>query len=334
MKIAIISDLWLPFPGGAERYIYNIACEMIKRGHEIHVLTSYGPALCMVNNQPVSINLTIKDVGVFERHAHGWGVITRYLDDVRPDVILTHHFFAGEFPELFHIGIPVVELIHSRPRTPAASLAIFNSNYTANAPGQLRLPGDMVILPYAGPDIVAQEHGDCIGHIKPIGGKGIRLTYDLARFFPERKFLVLRGEWQGGETIENLPNIEFMEPVKDIRTFYRRCRMILMPSEREEAGTVPQECALNGIPCVSSDAMGLPETNAGGIIININWVQAPGEQYLIHNESCVRTWAHAIQKLDDPDYYSRIVAREQAHVASIPWAKLFDELDSKIRRLM
>ena len=44
VKIVCLSDLWLPFPGGAERYIANISQALIDRGHEVHVLTSYAPA--------------------------------------------------------------------------------------------------------------------------------------------------------------------------------------------------------------------------------------------------------------------------------------------------
>jgi glycosyltransferase involved in cell wall biosynthesis len=337
MRILVISDLFLPFPGGAERYMFNLIQELTKRGHDISVLTSYQPALKLLSNQGGELNYKLdwRDIGVYERHEMGRRVIDTFIQETKPDLIITHHFFSGEFPEIFEYPIPVLELIHSRPRTPKAALAIFNSNYTANAPGQLRLPQDMIILPPVGENVVAKYHEDWIGHIKPIGGKGIMMTYALARWFPKRRFLILRGEWQGAETmISGLDNIEYMQPVNDIRKFYSRCRIMLMPSEREEAGTIPQEAAVNGMVCISSDVMGLPETNRGGIILPINLLPY-NENAPFHpdNESVAR-WAEEINKLDDLDYYNSVVEREQNFVKSIPWPQLFDELDSKIRALV
>ena len=330
MKILVISDLWLPFPGGAERYMRNLVLELVKRGHEIEVLTSYEPA-----QSETEFKLTYTSIPVYEQHHKGWDIIWNKVQSFRPQVIITHHFFAGEFPEIFgSLGIPTVEVVHSRQRS-RANLAVFNSNYTANTPGQLRLPRDMVILPMADPATKAETHGDYIGHIKPIGGKGIMMTYALAKRFPERKFLILRGEWQGAETmISNTPNVEYMEPVKDIRDFYKHCRLLLMPSEREEAGTVPFEATLNQIPCISSDVMGLPETNRGGIILPISSHSWTADMpYHPTNESISR-WAEEIKKLDDPGYYAQIVQGQCNFMASVPWKALFDELSGKIEDLV
>ena len=331
MKILVISDLWLPFPGGAERYIRNMVLELVKRGHEVEVLTSYEPV-----QAESKFKCAFQSIPVYAHHGKGWEIIWAKVQSFRPQVVFTHHFFAGEFPEIFSsLGIPTVEIIHSRPRTPAASLAVFNSNYTASTPGQLRKPRDMVILPMADPETKAETHGDYIGHIKPIGGKGIMMTYALAKRFPKRKFMILRGEWQGAETIiSGCSNIEYMEPVKDIRDFYKHCRLLLMPSEREEAGTVPFEATINGIPCISSNVMGLPETNQGGIIIPV--ITQPWENDMpLHpdNESITR-WQQEIERLDSVDYYNSIVQRQKDFMASVPWSGLYDELSGKLDDLI
>ena len=248
MRILIISDLWKNFPGGAESLMNNLALQLVQRGNEVFVLTSYEKA-----RAETKFHLHYVSIPVYGQHVLGYNIIWDYVQKVRPNIIITHHFFAGEFPEIFtSFGLPTVEVIHSRPRTPAATLAVFNSNYTANTPGQLRKPQDMVILPMADPECEASSHGDAILHVKPIGGKGIMMTYALVKRFPNRKFVVLRGEWQGAETmISGCPNLEYMEPVADIREFYKRGRLVLMPSEREEAGTIPFEATLNGLPCIS-----------------------------------------------------------------------------------
>ena len=328
MRILVISDLWCPFPGGAEVYLRNLTLELVKRGHTVKVLTSYEPA-----QKETEFELQYTSIPVYEQHHKGWDIIWNTIEKFKPQLLITHHFFAGEFPELLNgtLALPTVEVIHSRPRTPNSTIAVFNSHYTANTPGQLRKPQDMVILPMANPVTKADSHGDCIGHIKPIGGKGIMMTYALAKRFPNRKFLILRGEWQAAETmISNTPNVEYMEPVKDIRDFYKRCRLLLMPSEREEAGTVPFEATLNGLPCISSDVMGLPETNRGGIILPIcNRYWADGMPLHPDIES-INRWEEEINKLDDKGYYDSVVARQRDFMASIPYSGLFDELNGKM----
>lgn len=315
MRILILSDLWLPFPGGAERYISNVADALVARGHEVSVLTSYA----LAKPQNPAIPIIIEDIGVYDRHAEGVNTILDFINDPL-DLILTHHFFAGEFAKLLTVfaasELPFVEIIHNRQRHPSASLAIFNSRHIAERSGYRA--GDIIMLPPAGANTVAETSGDYIGHIKPLGGKGIDCTYRLAQAFPERKFLVLRGEWQNSEDIQRFPNVEFMEPVDDIREFYSRCRLLLMPSLSEDAGTVPQECALNGIPCISSNVGGLPETNGGGILLPPNDVTA---------------WAEQILRLDKPDYYLRTAHRQREYVAGLNWEGKFDEIDRKVRAI-
>lgn len=315
MKILCLSDLWLNFPGGAERYVANFAQALLDRGHEVHVLTSYAPA------QPLHCTtMTIKDIGVNERHEDGANLIESYVDALQPDVILTHHYFVGQFAEeLSAWGVPFVELIHNRQRHPHASLAVFNSHFTAMRSG--RRDGDMVILPPAGNNVFAEgtpSLRDYIGHIKPLGGKGIELTYQLAKIMPERKFLVLRGEWQNDERIQRLSNVEFMEPVYDIRKFYSRCRLVLMPSLSEDAGTVPQECSVNGIPCVSSNVGGLPEANFGGITL------PPDDVY---------PWISAVCALDHPVKYAEIVNQQRLYISKLDWPRAFDEFERKVRMI-
>lgn len=329
MKILVLSDLWHPFPGGAESYIRRVTEFLASAGHEIHILTSYAKA-------KASLPMTIRDIGVYGRHAHGVQVIESVLAEQKPDLILTHHFFCGEFAsELSRWGIPFVEISHNRPRHPDARLTIFNSEFTASRCN--RRPDDIVLLPPIDKSCVAfsgiaQFFRPYIGHIKPLGGKGIALTYKLAEYFLRRnrefdhgnpvklqKFLVLRGEWQDGEDIRQLPNVEFMEPVDDIREFYSKCRLVLMPSLSEDAGTVPQECAANRIPCISSNVGGLPETNQGGVIL------APGEENWL-------LWADAIHDLGWREGYDALVRRREWYTNVYNWPKRLKEIEGRIRQ--
>jgi glycosyltransferase involved in cell wall biosynthesis len=303
--------LWVPFPGGAERFVSNIAHEMLKRGHEIHVLTSYQRA-----EDIPEVSVHFRDIGVHDRHEEGKKTIEEVIHEIRPDIIFTHHFFAYEFKEwVTQFLMPVVQVVHNNKKIPGAALGVFNSQYTRDH--AVSNEQDMVILPPAYGDIVAEIHGDAIGFVKPIHHKGVDYVYHIAAHFPDRKFLILRGEWQDIEDIREMPNVSFMEPVKDIREFYSRCRLMLMPSWAEDAGTIPQEAALNGIPCISTDVMGLPETNKGGIVLR-------------RDESL---WWAEIEKLDDPLYYQSVVDRQREYVNSIHWDEKFDHLSNLLPKL-
>lgn len=318
-RIAVISDLWVSFPGGAERLLFNIARELKNRGHEIFVLTSYANAAEFNGIKPTWIPLGVHayDNEPGHGHADGWRDIRMFLIEHRTEVILTHHFFAHEFPELFDLGLPTIQVVHNGIRNSKASLAIFNSGYT-RARGHSHTD-DITMLPPAFDDIVAYSHGSHIGFIKPIAHKGVNFLYQIADRMPEKNFMVLHGEWQDGEDIRRgLPNVFFMPPVHEMPTFYEKCRIMLVPSTQEDAGTVPQEAALNGIPCISSNVMGLAETNRGGIVLPL------------HLES----WVAAIRNLDDQKNYDAIVQQQKAYIQSLKWSDQFDDLSRRICQLV
>lgn len=307
-RILVASDLWLPFPGGAERLMFNLARDLSRRGHEVQVITGYelaqpfdGPTVT------IDMDLPLDDDGARR--------LAAYIEGFAPDVIVTHHIYAHFFHSLFAgCGIPVVQVVLNGRRMPEAALAVYISRWVADQYGDAR-EGDMVITPPALPDIVADKHGDAIGFIKPIEHKGVELVYAIARALSHRPFIVLRGEWQDLEIIKPAKNIDFWEPVDDMRDFYAECRLMLMPSISEDAGTVAQEAAMNGIPCISSDVGGLTETNAGGIRLRTRKA---------------RKWADEIRRLDDPARYAEVVAAQRAALDAKGHGALLDEFAARI----
>lgn len=310
-RILCISDLWVPFPGGAERLQYNIARDLMRRGNEVNVVTGYGPAKQF--DGPVVVPLTTIDAD------HGAEIIRDLIAYDQPDVILTHHYYAHMFGNVMvDSGRPVVQVVLNGKRLPGASLAVYISHWVRDQAGDAQ-PQDIVMTPPAFDDVVAAEHGDAIGFIKPIPHKGVEMVYAIAAAMPERRFVILRGEWQNLEVIRPAPNIEFMEPVDDIREFYAQCRLVLMPSLSEDAGTVGFECALNGIPCLSTDVGGLPETNAGGMLLPVT---AP-----------VSDWVRVIKFLDDPVRYAWVVENQLDHLNAADHAGSLDLLAQRIKGL-
>jgi glycogen synthase len=70
MRILFLSDLWIPFPGGAERYVFNLARELVRRGHDVTVLTSYYRA-----QASDGIKVRWEDVGVREQRESGAQIV-------------------------------------------------------------------------------------------------------------------------------------------------------------------------------------------------------------------------------------------------------------------
>lgn len=311
--ILVLSDLWVPFPGGAERLMFNLARDLHRRGEHVHVLTGYEAAQQF--DGPVFSALPI---GVFDSHAEGWAMVRGFVEATKPDVIVTHHLYAHQFGrQLIELGIPVVHVVLNGERLEGAALAVYISEWVRARANPL--PGDLLITPPAFDDVVAAEHGDSIGFVKPIKHKGVELVYDIAALLPHRQFLVLRGEWQDLEDIRPAANIEFMEPVDDIREFYARCDLVLMPSLSEDAGTVAQEAAMNDIPCISSDVDGLAETNGGGLQLT------PVDPH---------EWAAAIEGLlGNVAAYEAVVASQRRHLASLGHGARLDLFAERITEL-
>lgn len=312
-RVLVLSDLWLPFPGGAERLVFNIARHLYRAGLTVRALTGYEHAR-QFDGPPVHAFA----IGDGEGDP-GWSVVADALGSFDPDVVVTHHHYAFIFEqELAALGLPIVQVVLNGRRLPDAALAVYISEWVASQTGDRR-PGDMTITPPAFADVVAESHGDAIGFVKPYPHKGVDLVYAIAEELADRQFVILRGEWPDLEAVRlDLSNVEHLAPVDDVRDFYARCRLVLMPSRSEDAGTVAQEATVNGLPCISSDVGGLVETNAGGIRLD------PYD---------LGRWIDTIRKLDHPQIYESTVERQQRALAKYDHAARFDELAARIVRL-
>jgi glycosyltransferase involved in cell wall biosynthesis len=309
-RILVLSDLWLPFPGGAERLMFNLARDLMRKGSTVNVVTGYEYPQQFDGPTVVSLPTIGPDP------EHGAAVIRDLIAYDHPDVILTHHHYAHLYGDVMvDSGIPVVQLVLNGKRLAGAALAVYISEWVEAQAGDAE-PQDLVLTPPAMPDVVAATHGDAIGFIKPIPHKGVRLVYQVAALMPRRRFVILRGEWQDLEVIEPAPNVEFLEPVADIRDFYARCRVVLMPSLSEDAGSVAQECTVNGIPCISTNVGGLAETNAGGRLMTP--AATPAQ------------WVDQIEALDDPTEYAALVDAQRRHLAATDHGATLDLLASRI----
>jgi glycosyltransferase involved in cell wall biosynthesis len=147
--------------------------------------------------------------------------------------------------------------------------------------------------------------------VNPIPKKGVEIAIYLARSFPKLHFDfveswpmdVLRRRYYV-DSIKMLPNISRHLPVRDMRVFYARARLVLMPSLWEEGwGRIVAEAQQSGIPSIASLRGGLPEAvGKAGILV---------ESYMN-----IDSWRDAVQLMMESDAdYERLsnAAFAQAH---------------------
>ncbi|MCZ2343217.1 MAG: glycosyltransferase [Bacteroidales bacterium] len=132
-----------------------------------------------------------------------------------------------------------------------------------------------------------------------------------------------------------LATVRYLPNVPDPRTFYRRSRVILMPSVgRETFGRVAAESLLNGIPVLASDRGALPEVvGTGGYCLPLPADLTPASR----NPPTIATlqpWLAAILALwSEPAQYDRACAsalgagQRWSTAAVLPyWEEFFSQL--------
>jgi glycosyltransferase involved in cell wall biosynthesis len=70
--------------------------------------------------------------------------------------------------------------------------------------------------------------------------------------------------------MRKIPNINYLSKQLDMRPIYSRTRVLMVPSQWEEAfGRVIPEAQVNGIPVLASRVGGIPEAvGEGGILVD------------------------------------------------------------------
>jgi glycosyltransferase involved in cell wall biosynthesis len=113
--------------------------------------------------------------------------------------------------------------------------------------------------------------------INPHPLKGVDLAIQLAERCPDIPFcfvqswpLDLKYHASLRQRIAELPNVTLRPNTADMRSVYGDARVILMPSQCEEAwGRVASEAHFSGIPVLASKVGGLPESvGPGGVLVD------------------------------------------------------------------
>ena len=113
--------------------------------------------------------------------------------------------------------------------------------------------------------------GDAVGFyaLGTARHKGDELVHEITRRMPETKFVVVG---RGYHRFDPLPaNVTYMGYQPDMKEFYRKIKLILVPSLVEEGfSRMILEAAANGIPAIANNVGGIPEAlGDSGVLIPI-----------------------------------------------------------------
>lgn len=189
-------------------------------------------------------------------------------------------------------------------------LVLANSGFTAGRARQELGVDARVFPPLVRPDAYrVPAPGDRVLFVNPHPDKGVEIAFALAEARSDIPFLFVES-WPLPDDLRrvhrhraaSLPNVEWSEPVGDMRSVYARARIVLAPSLWEEAwGRIATEAQVSGIPVLASEHGGLPESvGPGGLLVD------PGAP--------IDEWAGALSRLwDDPETYARLSAAAVEH---------------------
>ncbi len=237
----------------------------------------------------------------------------------RPDVAVVQ---SGETMKIASSleaeGVPVVlyfrhvefEDIGGDPSTLSNAHYIANSQFTARKYHEEFGISTTVIPPLVQRDsYITETTRENVTFINPYPAKGRDIAFAIAERCPDIPFAVCESwgihpelrAWLD-ERLARLPNVALRPRTDDMKSIYRKAKILLAPSVWEEAwGRVATEAQFSGIPVVGSRQGGLPEAiGPGGTVLAIN---AP-----------IGDWVAAIRRLwDDPTHYARLSAAALAH---------------------
>jgi glycosyltransferase involved in cell wall biosynthesis len=119
-----------------------------------------------------------------------------------------------------------------------------------------------------------EQLGERVTFINPHPEKGAEMAFSLAERCPAIPFLFV-GSWGGPPEkgykarAKAARNISWVPSTPDMRSIYRKTRILIVPSRVDEAwGRVVTEAQFSGIPVLASDRGGLPESvGEGGMLL-------------------------------------------------------------------
>jgi len=301
MKIAVFPHFYIPYRNaGSETMLHAMCKRLIEAGHEVVVWATVLPeAPPYYEYEGVPVYVT--NVVYGRQQIKAW----------KPDVIVSHHDNTQRAARISaDLGIPFVFIMHNdflanqELLTLKPDLTVFNTEW-------IRAKFDHVVnrSMVLHPPVWAHEHattpGDMITLVNLNEHKGARIFYEMAKRFPDEKFLGVVGG-HGDQIIDDsLPNVTIQPQTANMKDdVWARTRVLLMPSIYESYGMAGVEALASGIPVVAHPTSGLKES------------QGPFGLFLDRGD--LNAWENTLLRLSDP---------KEWHTASVLAKKRSQELD-------
>lgn len=309
--------------GGSEASTHELVSCMRAQGHDARVFARLVPGGGTYLLNRLKSLLTRKQFPLDKILGYavyrGWGngeIISHGLNEVacsfQPDIIVVQAGYpltlAAKstelgFPTIVYLRDVEFDELGGDPLKIEGIHYIANSEFTARRFLEKFGIESRIIPPIIQRDkYLTKTSREAVLFINPNPKKGLEIAIALANARPDIRF-IFQESWLIGESmrselrnnISHLKNVEVRPPTKKMQEVYACAKVVLVPSQWEEAwGRIATEAQLNGIPVLASSRGGLPESvGNGGIIIEFD---AP-----------ISKWASALSTLwDDSATYQNL----------------------------
>ena len=284
--------------GGAESSTHEMIEALSKRGNVCAVLSGLGaqPSFLQYKNRlksKIFNEISPVDHSMGYPVYRGWSVkeaIPEIVEKVNPDVAIlmpcdgyaneyTHVLAKSCVPTVLHLRDAEFDALGD-PHEMNLVGVFSNSNFIADKfHDNFNIETSVFYNVFEREKYEVPEAGRFVTFINPVEIKGLEIALELARLNPSIPFLFVEG-WQLKvkekqrlfDQLKSLSNVKWYPRVLDMRKVYSQTRLLIVPSQSEEAwGRVVTEAHMSGIPVIASEVGGLPESvGPGGILVNKN----------------------------------------------------------------
>ena len=303
--------------GGAQSSMHDLAIEFARRGHEVGALGGLTGQGWIGLKSRVKLKLGrrnhVVDHGLgypVYRAWFAWEAVADVARRMGADVVVPGSWLPLRFAQaLAGVDTRVVIYLHNvevgelggDPRDLKGVSYVANSRFTANRwKDLLGIRSDVVYPLIRRENYQTETTRENVTFINPHPKKGVEIALDVAERCPDIPFAFVEAWGLPPEVRESLlkrlatlPNVTLRPPTRDMKSVYGRAKIVIAPSQWEEAfGRVAVEPQFSGIPVIASARGGLPEAvGPGGILMD------PGAD--------AEAWAQAVRRLwNDPALYA------------------------------
>lgn len=303
--------------GGAQSSMHDLACELAKRGHEVSVLSGLTGKGWLGWRSRIALKLSKRnfvvdhDLGYpVHRAWFAWAVAPDVVRRINADVVVLQSGFPVRIARALQktdarlfIYLRNVEIddlggdLHGLRNVSYVA----NSHFTA---GRFRdlfgVQADVVYPLIRRENYATETSRENVTFINPHPHKGLDMALGVAERCSEIPFVFVEAWGLGAEDRQRLlkrlaalPNVTLRPPTQDMKAVYGKARIVIAPSQWEEAfGRAAVEPQFSGIPVVASARGGLPEAvGPGGLLMD------PAAD--------ADAWAEAVRRLwHDPALYA------------------------------